>query len=103
MLTLLDEAIAHLVYGKCNPFMMVGVLCATWHKVIPQFTNPKIRFQNTDLHGNVFLSFKTLGMSRWTPKSAQLHLKAMCLVQVFMRQPLGCVRNNPCIHFTTPS
>jgi hypothetical protein len=36
MLTLLDEAIVHLVYGKCNPFVMVGLLCATWHRVIPK-------------------------------------------------------------------
>jgi len=102
MLTLLDEVIVHLVYGKCNPFMMVVVLCATWHKVIPKFTNPKIRFQNTNNHRNVFFSPKTLGTSRWTPKSTQLHLKAMCLVQMFMKQPLGYLRNSACIHFTTP-
>jgi hypothetical protein len=84
MLTLLAETIAHLVYGKCNPFMMVGVLCATWHKVIPKFTNPKIRFQNTNIHRSVFLSPKTPGTSRWTPRSTGLHLKAMCLVQVFI-------------------
>ncbi len=36
MLTLLDEIIVDLVYGKCNPFVVAGVLCATWHKVIPK-------------------------------------------------------------------
>jgi hypothetical protein len=29
MLTLSDEIIVDLVYGKCNPFVVVGVLCAT--------------------------------------------------------------------------
>jgi hypothetical protein len=44
ILTLLDEAIAHLVYGKCNSFMVDGgVLCATWHKMISKSTNPKIK------------------------------------------------------------
>jgi hypothetical protein len=36
MLTLLDEIIVDLVYSKCNPFVVVGALCATWHKVIPK-------------------------------------------------------------------
>jgi hypothetical protein len=27
MLTLSDEIIVDLVYGKCNPFVVVGVLC----------------------------------------------------------------------------
>jgi hypothetical protein len=69
MLTLLDEVIAHLVYGKCNPFVMAGILCAIWHKLIPKFTNFKIRFQNTNIHRNVFLSLKTPRTSRWTSRS----------------------------------
>jgi hypothetical protein len=35
MLTLINEIIVDLVYGKCNPFVVVGVLCVTWHKMTP--------------------------------------------------------------------
>jgi hypothetical protein len=32
------------------------------------------------------------------PKSTELHLKAMCLVQVSMKQPLGRIKTNACMH-----
>ncbi len=41
-----NEGIAHLVYSKCNPFVMDGLLCAAWHKINPKSTNPKIWGQN---------------------------------------------------------
>jgi hypothetical protein len=44
VLTLLDEGITHLVYSThvIHSWWM-GVLCATWHKMIPKFTNLKIK------------------------------------------------------------
>jgi hypothetical protein len=36
-------------------------------------------------------------------KSTQLHLKAMCLVQMCTKQALGCIKISACIHLATPS
>ncbi len=57
--------------------------------------------QNKNIHRSVVLSPKTFGMSRWMPKSTQLHLKAICLVEVFTKQPLGHIRIVACIHLAT--
>jgi len=47
VLTLLDEGIAHLVYStnEIHSWWM-GVLCATWHKMIPKSTNLNTIGQN---------------------------------------------------------
>ncbi len=46
MLTLLNEGIVHLVYStNAMHLWWMGVLCATWYKMIPKSTNPKIRSQ----------------------------------------------------------
>jgi len=59
--------------------------------------------QYTNIHRSVVLLLRTLGTSRWMPKSIQLHLKAICLVQMFTKQPLGCIRIIACIHFAACS
>jgi hypothetical protein len=46
VLIILNEGIARLVYSKCNPFVVDGVMCVTWRKMIAKFTNPKITSQN---------------------------------------------------------
>jgi fumarate reductase subunit C len=44
---LLDESITHLVYSiNVIHSWWMGVLCVTWHKMIPKSTNLKIRGQD---------------------------------------------------------
>jgi hypothetical protein len=38
--------------------LWMGILCATWHKMIPNFTNPKIRFQ-------IFFKWIDIKMFKW--------------------------------------
>jgi len=46
VLTLLNEGITHLVYStNVIHSWWMGVLCVTWHKMIPKSTNPKIKGQ----------------------------------------------------------
>ncbi len=45
VLTLLYERIVHFVYGKCNPFVVDGVLCVTLQNGIPKSTNLRNRFK----------------------------------------------------------
>ncbi len=60
--------------------------------------------QNINIRKSVVLLPKTPKTNRWMPRSTQLHLEAMCLVQVFMKQPpLGCKRTNAYIHIATPA
>jgi hypothetical protein len=56
-----------------------------------------------NIHKSVVLSPMTFGTSKWMLKSTQLHLKAMCLVQMFMKQPFGHIKTRACIHLATPS
>ncbi len=44
MLTLLNEGIAHLVYStNVIHSWWMGILCVTWHKMIPKSINPIIK------------------------------------------------------------
>jgi hypothetical protein len=44
---ILNEGITHLVYStNVIHSWWMGILCATWHKMIPKPTNPRIKGQN---------------------------------------------------------
>ncbi len=58
--------------------------------------------QSIDIRRSVVLLPKTPRTNRWMPRSTQLHLEAICLVQVFTKQPpFGHKRTNAYIHIAT--
>ncbi len=67
------------------------VFLFTWSKAFSSF-HFYFAWGLFNIHKSVVLSRNTLKTNWCTPRSTQLHLKAMCLVQVFMKQLLGHIK-----------